>query len=45
MSNLLNQNLASNLEEFRQQSLRIINDANFALNNLQGPNEINKIIN
>lgn len=36
MENNLSPRLLSDLEEFRQQALRCVNDATFALNNLRG---------
>ena len=36
MSNTTSSRLLSDLEEFRQQALRCVNEATFALNNLRG---------
>jgi hypothetical protein len=36
MSNNLSSRLLSDLEDFRQQALRCVNDATFILNNLRG---------
>lgn len=36
MENNLSPRLSNDLEEFRQQALRCVNDATFALNNLRG---------
>jgi len=36
MSNNLSSRLLSDLEDFRQQALRCVNDATFTLNNLRG---------